>query len=86
MNRDAMAPGQNFTCAEGIDFLKHTSAAFCDAAEEVDLEKIDKACCLYDTNSNDGNGDQVPQGDAASHFHHGAAVWMVLSSAVWLTL
>ncbi|CAJ1966110.1 unnamed protein product [Cylindrotheca closterium] len=57
VNRAAMAPGQNFTCGEGIDFLKHTSAAFCASAEDVDLDEINAACCIYDdADADDGDG------------------------------
>ena len=80
VHRAAMVPGQNFTCVEGFDFLKHASAAFCGAATEVDLEEIDAACCLYD-GSNDGDGDEAADGSAANLVHVGYYLLLIVLSS-----
>lgn len=79
VNRMAMAPGQNFTCGEGYDFLKHTSASFCDASDDVDLEEIDAACCIYDRAT---YGNRDTNSEAASHITDGNHFVLILLSAI----
>mmetsp|Transcript_18159 Transcript_18159/g.44923 ORF Transcript_18159/g.44923 Transcript_18159/m.44923 type:complete len:379 (-) Transcript_18159:2467-3603(-) len=83
VNREAMAPGQNFTCGEGIDFLKHTSAAFCNSAEDVDLEEIDAACCIY---NDDDDGARAANSDAVKFAHGNHLILILLSVAAGMAL
>lgn len=85
VDRAATAPGQNFTCGEGIDFLKHTSAAFCSAADDVDLDEIDATCCIYDRTIDDKqatNSDGSTNADAANIPCGNHLILMLLSVVV----